>query len=256
VLFPINATTIKFIQLISSSKVKIYGKVRFMEIENRAYLKVIQYIRQLLLNEQLNMGDKLSTERELSEILNLSRNSIREAMRIMENMGIIESRQGSGNYLVGNIGRGFTDSLSMMVLMNRVNYLEISQLRRGIEIQSFSIAMNIITEKDLYNIKILLDKMDGCSQAQEAILDKEFHYTIVAMSKNQLMLSIMQGLSEICEEFIEHILSRTLNNEKIILINLHKKIFKSLVQKDLPMGIEAINEHYNIIDKLLISDKK
>lgn len=246
----------KFEKFISLSKVAIYGKVRFMGIENRSYLKVIQYIKQLLLSEQLSMGDKLPTERELSEKLNISRNSIREAIRMMENMGIIESRQGSGNYLVGNIGRSFTDSLSMMLLMKRVDYLEISQLRRGIEIQALYLAMNLITEEDLTNLNTLLDEMDECSEIQRAILDKEFHYAVVTLSKNQLMLSIMEGLSEICQEFIEHILSRTLNNQKTTLINLHKKIFKSLVEKDLSIGIEAINEHYNVIDKLLINDKK
>ena len=226
-----------------------------METENKAYLKVIQHIKKLLLNEQLSLGDKLPTERELSEILSLSRNSIREAIKIMENMGIIESRHGSGNYLVGNIGKSFTDSLSMMVLMKRVDYLEISQLRRGIEIQALSLAMNIITEDDLSSLNLLVNKMYGCNKIQQATLDKEFHYTIVAMCKNDLMLSIMQSLSDICEQFIEHILNGTLKNEKNPFIKLHKKILESLVQKDLSMGIEAINEHYDIIDKSLINEK-
>ncbi|WP_346890213.1 FadR/GntR family transcriptional regulator [Clostridium sp. UBA1056] len=226
-----------------------------METENKAYLKVIQHIKKLLLNEQLSLGDKLPTERELSEILSLSRNSIREAIKIMENMGIIESRHGSGNYLVGNIGKSFTDSLSMMVLMKRVDYLEISQLRRGIEIQALSLAMNIITEDDLSSLNLLVNKMYVCNEIQQATLDKEFHYTIVALCKNDLMLSIMQSLSEICEQFIEYVLNGTLKNEKNPFIKLHKKILESLVQKDLSMGIEAINEHYDIIDESLINEK-
>jgi len=226
-----------------------------METENKAYLKVIQHIKKLLLNEQLSFGDRLPTERELSEILGLSRNSIREAMKIMENMGIIKSRHGSGNYLVGNIGKSFTDSLSMMVLMKRVDYLEISQLRRGIEIQALSLAMNIITENDLSTLNLLVNEMDRCNEIQQATLDKEFHYTIVAICKNDLMLSIMQSLSEVCEQFIEHILNETLKNEKNPFIKLHKKILESLVQKDLSMGIEAINEHYDIIDESLINEK-
>ena len=227
-----------------------------MGIENRAYLKVIQYIKQLLLNEQLSLGDKLPTERELSELLELSRNSIREALRTMENMGIVESRQGSGNYLVGNIGKGFMDSLAMMILMKRVDYLEISQLRRGIEIQAISLAMNQITEDDLANLELILNNMYECTQTQEAALDKEFHYAIVAASKNQLMLNIMQALSEICEQFIDHILNKTLKNNKIELMKVHRKILKSLVQKDLSMGIQAVNEHYNIIDTGLNKEKE
>lgn len=227
-----------------------------MGFENRAYLKVIQYIRQLLLNNELGMGDKLPTEREMSKLLELSRNSIREALRTMENMGMIESRQGSGNYLVGNIGKGFTDSLSMMVLMKRVDYLEISQLRRGIEIQALSLAMNKITEDNLSNLDMLLNKMDECTQMQVVVLDTEFHYAIADASKNELIISIMQALSDVCEQFIDHILSQTLKNKKTALMKVHRKILKSLIHKDLAMGVEAINEHYNIIDDGLISEKK
>lgn len=232
----------------------LFMGVIYMALENRSYLKVIKYIKQLLLNNQLNAGDKLPTERELSELLGLSRNSIREALRTMENMGMIESHQGSGNYLVGNICKSFTDSLSMMVLMKRVDYLEISQLRRGIEIQALSLAMNTITEDNLSTLDMLLNKMDDCTQIQEVALDKQFHYAIVAASKNELILSIMQSLSDVCEQLIYHILSQTLKDRKTELIKLHRKILNSLIQKDLFMGIEAINEHYNIIDAGLISE--
>jgi GntR family transcriptional repressor for pyruvate dehydrogenase complex len=227
-----------------------------MGLENRAYVKVIQYIRQLLLNNELRLGDKLPTERELSEILELSRNSIREALRTMENMGMIESHQGSGNYLVGNMGKSFTDSLSMMILMKRVDYLEISQLRRGIEIQALSLAMNNITEDSLVKLEMIINKMNQCTQKQSAALDKEFHYSIVAASKNELIISIMQALSDICEQFIDYILNQTLKDKKIELMNVHRKILRSMVQKDLTMGIDAINEHYNIIDAGLNSEKK
>lgn len=226
-----------------------------MEIENKAYLKVIHHIKKLLLSNKLSLGDKLPTERELSEILNLSRNSIREAIKIMESMGIIESRHGSGNYLVGNIGRSFTDSLSMMILMKRVDYLEVSQLRRGIEIQALSIAIDIITEDDLSKLNLLVTEMESCNEVQQGALDKEFHYSIVSMCKNDLMISIMQSLSEVCDQFIDHILRETLKNEKAFLLKLHKKILESIVQKNLFIGIEAINEHYNIIDKGLIAEE-
>ncbi len=227
-----------------------------MGVENRAYLKVIQYIKQLLLNNQLSIGDKLPTERELSELLELSRNSTREALRTMENMGMIESRQGSGNYLACNMGKSFMDSLTMMILMKRVDYLEISQLRRGIEIQALSLAMNKITDDELHNLELILNSMQECNQIQEVALDKEFHYALVIASKNELILNIMQALSEICEQFIDHILSKTLKNSKAELMKSHRKVLKSLVLKDLSMGIEAVNEHYNIIDTGLMNEKE
>ncbi|TQI67824.1 FadR/GntR family transcriptional regulator [Clostridium sp. KNHs216] len=227
-----------------------------MNDDGKAYLKVIRYIQQQLASDQLRMGNKLPTERELSEILNLSRNSIREAMSTMENMGFVESRQGSGNYLTGNIEKSFTTPLSMMVLMKQVNYIEINQLRRGIELQALTLAMNRITDDELEKIKAILTKMEHSPKSEESVYDKEFHDAIVAASGNELMVSVMQALSLTCEEAIKHILSQELDGKRRLLMKSHRQIYKSLLHRDLQSGAESVNIHYDIIDTgLKISQK-
>ncbi len=227
-----------------------------MNPDNKAYLKVIAYIREQLVREQLAIGNKLPTERELSENLGLSRNSIREALRTMENMGIIESRQGSGNYLTGNIEKSFSDSLAMMVLMKQVSYLEINQLRRGIEMQSLILALQRITEDELSNIAGLVAQMEHSPPDEETALDKEFHYAIVRASGNELMMGIMQALSATCERVIEHILKQELNGKKPLLLKTHRQIYESLLHRDLDLGVASVTAHYDIIDDQLQRDLK
>ena len=70
---------------------------------NREYTKVIRYICNLIESGDLRMGERLPTERAISETLSISRNSTREALRTLEHMGAVECRQGSGNYLAENI---------------------------------------------------------------------------------------------------------------------------------------------------------
>jgi GntR family transcriptional repressor for pyruvate dehydrogenase complex len=226
-----------------------------MIADNKAYLKVIRYIRQQLVCGQLSMGSKLPTERELSEMLGLSRNSIREALRTMENMGIVASRQGSGNYLTGNIEKSFTDSLSMMVLMKQVDYIEMSQLRRGIEMQSLLLAMKRITDDELRRIGEILTKMEHSQKNEEAALDKEFHYAIVAASGNELMMDVMQALSTACEQMIEHVLKYNLDGNKQLLMESHRRIYESLLHKDLNLGVASVTAHYDIIDNGLKTDR-
>lgn len=227
-----------------------------MNPDNKAYLKVIEYIREQLVREQLAIGNKLPTERELSENLGLSRNSIREALRTMENMGIIESRQGSGNYLTSNIEKSFSDSLAMMVLMKQVSYLEINQLRRGIEMQSLILALQRITEDELSNIAGLVAQMEHSPPDEETALDKEFHYAIVRASGNELMMGIMQALSATCERVIEHILKQELNGKKPLLLKTHRQIYESLLHRDLDLGVASVTAHYDIIDDQLQRDLK
>ena len=65
----------------------------------RVYFEVIDYIKRLVGEGKVRFGEKLPSEREMMETLGLSRNSIREAMRTLEHMGMTESRQGKGNFL-------------------------------------------------------------------------------------------------------------------------------------------------------------
>lgn len=217
-----------------------------MNSENRAYLKVIQYIRKQLETEQVAIGKKLPTERELADILGLSRNSIREALRTMENMGLLESRQGSGNYLTGNLQKSFTDSFSMMLLSKQVDYLEISQLRRGIEQQALALAMNRITPNELLCLQDILNNMAQAPCKEESLWDKKFHDAIIAASKNRLMIHIMQALSVVCEEVIAY--NRKQSNQEV-LWQAHQNIYLSLLTKDFHLGSKSLTEHYDLVDK-------
>lgn len=80
----------------------------------REYEKAVDYVRRMISSGSLNVGDRLPTERELSLELDISRNSTREAMRMLENMGIIVSRHGSGNYISGNMERTISDMIHMI----------------------------------------------------------------------------------------------------------------------------------------------
>ena len=70
-----------------------------MAREEKAYARVIEKVKKMILSGELKPGEKLPPEREFAEKLEVSRNSVREAIRIMDMMGIVSSQQGSGNYV-------------------------------------------------------------------------------------------------------------------------------------------------------------
>src|SRR3712207_8380429 len=67
----------------------------------KSYEKVIEYVRNHILKKEFKIGDKLLSERELAVQLGISRNSVREGLRILERMGVLCSQQGAGNYIAG-----------------------------------------------------------------------------------------------------------------------------------------------------------
>ena len=70
-----------------------------MERQQKAYKGVIDYFKKKIMDGELRPGEKLPPERDIAERLNVSRNSVREAIRIMDMTGVISSQQGSGNYI-------------------------------------------------------------------------------------------------------------------------------------------------------------
>ena len=97
-----------------------------MAREEKAYARVIEKVKKMILSGELKPGEKLPPEREFAEELEVSRNSVREAIRIMDMMGIVSSQQGSGNYVTCEFQKSITETMAMMFAMDQVNDKQIS----------------------------------------------------------------------------------------------------------------------------------
>ncbi len=217
----------------------------------KVYHQVIEHITNLATTGEISFGSKIPSERELMATLGFSRNSVREALRTMENMGIIESRQGQGNFLVNHIGESLSSVFSMLLSMKQTNYIEISLLRRFIEIGAYLVAVKNAKEEDLRYLSEILDKMELVEGEERAKLDKKFHDQIVKMSDNHLLEILNEALSGIFEIFISEMSKHVTSEDKDQLVRLHRNVYDNLKKKDVQQGIERIREHYNIIDKNL-----
>ena len=102
-----------------------------MEKKNKQeYKKVIEYICILLKESSLKAGDRLPTERCIAEKLSISRNSIREALSVLNSMGIIDRRQGSGNYVSKNSVGAIKDMIRLMLTIDSTTKEDICSFRR------------------------------------------------------------------------------------------------------------------------------
>ena len=100
---------------------------------SQEYEKAIQYIYELMKSGELTIGSRLPTERALAETLGIGRNSTREALSIMHGMGLIERRQGSGNYISENVGQSIKQIILMMIALKTITKREVCEFRRMME---------------------------------------------------------------------------------------------------------------------------
>ncbi|MEG2788107.1 MAG: FadR/GntR family transcriptional regulator [Romboutsia sp.] len=223
----------------------------FKNITNKKiYQEVINQIQDMILTGKLKKGDKLISERELSENMGVSRTSIREALRVLETMGIIESKQGEGNFICNNIEASLIQPLSMMFTLNNGSYEDILELRSMIELEAVKLAAIRGSEEELEELKIISQYlMENDIKYDKSELDKDIHHKIACMSKNFLIKSLYAISSNLLENFIENSREQIVNyyHEEEILNVQHKQICDAIVSREPEKAYMYMKEHLDLI---------
>lgn len=181
----------------------------------RAYEEVVDQIREEILAGRLKSGDRLPGERQLSEILGVSRSSVREALRVLENAHIVRARAGtgaeSGSIIVNEVGRPMGDVLLMHTALDHLSLDEVVGVRIALEGYGMQQAALRRTEEDLAVIADLVDRMDdrAITPAQFLELDTSFHMAAAKASGNRLNEFLMQSIRETIVHMLGDILTRS-----------------------------------------------
>ncbi len=219
--------------------------------EETKYERVAKYVKDRIADGDLKIGDKLPTERELSEMLGTSRNCVREALRTLDSMGIISCRQGSGNYLTGEMQKVIEEMIYMMSILNQIDDKDICQLRRGIDVAAMRLAIRNFTDDKREEVEQLLSRVSAAEGDKASFIDKEVHMLISKYSNNKLIELINNSLSITMEKFIFKARKTVIENEGDILTALHKEMLISLLERDEEKGVIATNRHYDAMDKYI-----
>lgn len=219
-----------------------------MKKTKKAYEIVIDSIKEQIMNQELVLGQGLPPEREISEKLGVSRNSVREALKILTVMGVVSSRQGAGNYISGNFKGYMVDALSMMFMLDKLDYDQINQIRIGLEMQAYALAVKNAETKDIIELQEYVNALD-----QSTDNDKKIHYAIAKASGNVLIVNILDALSEVMDIFIFEMRREILRTEKRkgMLQEAHKQIVEYLLKRDVVNGQKALMKHFEMIDNII-----
>lgn len=213
------------------------------------YKKAVEYIYGKIELGELKTGDRIPTEREISEGLNISRNSTREALRMLESMGLLERKQGSGNYISDNMGRSMGQLFRLMRLTNSVSNEDIFSYRRHME--KAVCAALIEKGKDRQWCRQMQEMLDIEPKVikQEIELDKNFHFALIEATENKFWSIMMNAVAEIYRENIEYILRSADRELRRALHEAHRNMLEGIIEGDLEKCNEAVDRHYMLISK-------
>ncbi|GAA0069989.1 FadR/GntR family transcriptional regulator [Clostridium sardiniense] len=220
----------------------------------KVYEEVVERIKKMIEEGELKIGDKLPTERAMAEELNVSRASIREAIRSLEVIGLIESIQGAGNYIKNDFSEILLEPLSMMFMLQQGSAIDIYELREVLELSTIMLSAERISKEELKKLKELIEKFkESDIESNNVIIDKEFHYTIVKSANNPLITNLLNVLSQVIDKFItdsrKNILESSENKER--LLKLHERVYIALENRDSMGAYTALKEHFELIKEYI-----
>ena len=172
--------------------------------QNRIFQDVVEQIQEAIIQGQLKVGDRLPAERELKEMLQTSRSTLREALRVLEQKGLIEIKLGMGG---GAVVKAVTsdlvaESLDLLIRSHQVSLRHIAEFRERVEGDVVMLATSPMTKADRKTLDHLLNDARVCARrGTEAVSefltkDKEIHLCFAKITGNPLYFSILKTIHE------------------------------------------------------------
>lgn len=218
---------------------------------NRHYEVIIDDIKAMILRGELRQGDRLPSERELAERFNVSRVPIREALKILEYMGIVDSTQGDGTYVANYTLEDLIRKLDFAVTVTADMIMDLLELRISLECFAVSQAALRRTDEDIDRLEETLSEMrqarissppiDEASITALRKLSHEFHRNIIRAAHNTVLASVYDSLYELLDISRQFTIGTSGISADSILA--HEAIFTRIIQKDAEGASTYMAEH-------------
>jgi len=217
---------------------------------------IIAQIGNLINLKNIEPGEKLPSERILSEKFNVSRNSIREAIKKLEFYGLLKSIPQSGTF-VANIGLiALNGMIEDILRLDTPDFKSLVETRILLELKTVRLAALRRTDDDLKNIKNALNAYSKKVEAGENATQEDllFHLAIAKASKNSTMNTLMLVITpQIITNFRKnHVCDK---DSAFNAIEEHAAIYESIKMKDADLGKQKMKEHFKELYKYCYNNK-
>lgn len=229
------------------------GAVHREAISDQITDRILSMIRE----QQLHPGDRLPPERELATLMQVSRATVREALRSLSMMNVIELRHGSGTYVTSLEPQLLVQNFDLVFSLNDSSFLELIEARKVIEPGAIALAAQRVTDAEMAAIQDVLARSWDCLASNPAAfpqLDIEFHNLIVSLSGNALLTRIMQGISQMSIAGSQRTAGErgSVSPQRVErAIRMHQGIYEALASRDGELARGRMLEHLQQVEYTL-----
>jgi len=210
--------------------------------------KIAARLLTMIEEKQLRPGDRLPPERELSLSMHVSRPSLREALRALSIMGIIQHKQGSGTYIAALVPSRLLEHLDFILSLDDSTFIDLFETRLIVEVGLAGMAAQKITAEEIDQLKSCLVRAETAINDIEAFLacDLEIHERIAEAARNKILTIFFKSVNNL------NIYSRKRTTEipdvRQHALTDHRKIVDAVSSHDVEGAREAMKQHINYVE--------
>jgi DNA-binding FadR family transcriptional regulator len=226
--------------------------------QNRAFEDVVSQIQELVLQGELKVGDKLPSERQLREMFKVSRGTLREAFRTLEQKGLIHIKTGvQGGAIVCPVGtKLMSESLDLLLRHQKISLRELAEFREEVEGLIAAKAAKKAKGQDRQQLNAILESIKKCLEADEfhwkevIIEDNRFHLYLARIAGNRIFESVLSTVYENIYRYFDRFLSK----ERGLMEKNYQdlcKIAEAVGQRDPERAQRLVQDHVKRFNRIM-----
>lgn len=198
--------------------------------QNNVVDMIFDEIMQHIASGKWKIGTKIPSENELAAKMQVSRNSLRQALNRFNALGIIESRHGDGSYVKSVDLTFYLKNIFPMVILSKYDALNVYQLQKAIQCEAASSCVcELCTPEQLQELTALVEEMKRCDQADDEdgflMADMRYHEVFVEITRNPVLISIEQCVTQIMKGPLRSIVYSSVRGDSILM---HEMILRGI----------------------------
>ncbi|PYI37860.1 GntR family transcriptional regulator [Arthrobacter psychrolactophilus] len=206
-------------------------------------------IMELILSRDLDAGDPMPTENELCEVLGVGRNTLRESLKVLQALGVIEIRHGFGMFVAPSNFDALADGLTfrgrLSLRHEGLEALQLVDIRQALEAGLMGASIAQMSDEHLVLIGTAVAKMEDAANRGESFAeaDAEFHRLLFEPLGNDLLMNLMSVFWKVYRKI--HVQVGTGGTDLLHTASEHRSIYEAVVAKDALTAAALLNSHFN-----------
>jgi GntR family transcriptional repressor for pyruvate dehydrogenase complex len=224
--------------------------------KTRASADVVKQIANLITNGRLKKGDQLPAERELTEAFQVSRATVREAIRSLESMGLVKSKHGNGTYVLVSGEEAGIAPLAASLLTEKDDLLDIFHIRKIIEPSIAQLAAGYASSEDIKELEEILkrQRVEVAAGKYAAETDTRFHLTLARIARNRVLSRLLHALVELLADSRARRLDEA--SRAVRSLHGHENIVAAVAREDCTGARQSMLNHLSEVEGLFRKKKR